>query len=109
MTKVNDIGSFVLPICRYYDDQNEYVVIHAPDDKNKCDKKSYVPPHKLRLQDSLGIPFTLEMTDASCQEENILRFVEKLKNQNFDISLTPKDIWHVDGRFKLNLFLVDKL
>ena len=102
----NRLHCFVMPIARYTDNNaNEYVLIHAPDDKRKFRFSKKMPEDliKMRIQDAEGEPLTLDKMGPATkklQMDSFTRFFD-------DIEFTPKDIWHLDGLWKLNLFSCD--
>lgn len=110
----NKINAFVMPIARYFDKNGEeYVLLHAPDNRNKCFLKYKIGVEKntikLRIQDESGIPYTLDMSSAEEKDRVISNFIEILSRQKVNIEFSARDIWHVDGIWKLNLFSVDFL
>ena len=113
LVSFNDINQFVMPIARYFDDaNNEYVLIHAPDDARNVRCKTIKNEgfeFDERIQDSGGIPCTLEFAPVFHQKNSMAHFVTLLINNKVNIEFSVKDIWHLDGRWKLNLFSVDFL
>lgn len=112
LTRHNNLAHFVLPICRYYDRQgNEYVLIHAPDDWEKrshCESGNQ--PAKWRIQDASGKPHTLEKSASPIEAERVLaEFLLIFSRLKVNVSFSRKDIWRLDGTWKLNLFSVDRL
>ena len=108
----NEMSTFVMPIARYFDKNGqEYVLIHAPDDHNKCSRipKTDKNTVKLRIQDRSGIPYTLAMENVKYRNLEINFFINILSRQRVNIEFSPKDIWHMDGVWKLNLFSADFL
>lgn len=108
LVEYNKLDTFVLPIRHYYDHDHEYVLIHAPDDKNKCVLHKKTGASK-RILDSTGIPYTLEFASSREIEQKMSVFAELMNLQQIDCKFSPKDIWYMDGRWKLNLFSVDFL
>ena len=113
LVSFNDINQFVMPIARYFDDaNNEYVLIHAPDDARNVRYKTIkneLFAFDERIQDSGGIPCTLEFAPVVHQKKSMANFATLLINDKVNIEFSVKDIWHLDGRWKLNLFSVDFL
>ena len=118
LTGKNDLVHFVLPICRYYDRKgNEYVLIHAPDDWNKRSHRRGSRPAEWRIQDASGVPHTLEKFASEDELRTVMTMAEKLLSNGFlfttkealltNMFIAPKDIWFLDGRWKLNLFSVN--
>ena len=107
------LKDFVMPICRYMDkDGNEYVLIHAPDDARNVRYKTIkneLFAFDERIQDSGGIPCTLEFAPVFHQENSMAHFAILLINNKVNIEFSVKDIWHLDGKWKLNLFLLNFL
>ena len=108
LVSFNDINQFVMPIARYFDDaNNEYVLIHAPDDRRKC--TMYSSSIEQRIQNAKGVPYTLEQVHDKIKSIKMRHFISQLSQQKVNIEFSPKDLWHMDGRWKLNLFSVDFL
>ena len=107
---LDQMDLFVMPIVRYYDKEgNQYVLLHAPDDKNIASKRGYWREDeycKLRIKDESGIPYTLGSASISAREKEMEKFINKLSRHKINIEISPDDIWHVDGEWKLNLFSV---
>lgn len=105
LVKHNKLHDFVMPIARYFDkNNNEYVLIHAPDDKNKCCCHDLDGDDE-RLQDDTAIPYTLELAARELDKKRKIRHIlDILTDLKVNIEFTPGDIWHLDGRWKLNLF-----
>ena len=108
LAALNDIDQFVMPIARYFDNaNNEYVLIHAPDDRRKSTLLS--SSIEQRIQNAAGVPYTLEQEHNKYKSFKMQHFISELFRQKVNIEFSPKDIWHMDGRWKLNLFSVDFL
>ena len=108
LVSFNNINQFVMPIARYFDDaNNEYVLIHAPDDRRKCTMHS--SSIEQRIQNAEGVPYTLEHASPEVKSLKMQRFINDLSQQKVNIEFSPKDIWHMDDSWKLNLFSVDFL
>ena len=106
----NSLHEFVMPIARYFDEEgNEYVLIHAPDDKQKFGQERVDRFNGCRIQDSGGKPYTLETTGTVTQKEIMDNFSAILFRKKINIEFFPKDIWHLDNRWKLNLFSVKSI
>ena len=106
LVALNDINQFVMPIAHYSDNaNNEYVLIHAPDDRRKCTQHSSAIEQ--RIQDAEGVPYTLEQESAINKSNEMRHFISRLSRQKVNIEFSPKDIWHMDDKWKLNLFSVD--
>ena len=104
LIKHNKLRDFIMPIARYFDkNSNEYVLIHAPDDRNKCSRYNRDEDDE-RIQDDTAIPYTLKHArdyDKKWEKRNFLDILTDLK---VNIEFSTQDIWHMDGRWKLNLF-----
>ena len=108
LVRHNNLHCFVMPIARYFDSENnEYVLIHAPDDRNKCFLQKNSNVEKPRLYHKNGVPFTLELESIECQNKELSHFRREIKGLKPTAHIMPKDIWHMDNRFKLNLFTLD--
>ena len=111
LRRCNDIGKFVMPICRYVDKEGgEHVLVHAPDDREKCLSlpRSRTPAAQ-RIRGPEGVPFTLESAPAGDKERVLAGFAKIPALRRADVAFSEKDIWHMDGNWKLNLFSVDRL
>lgn len=105
LVKHNKLNDFVMPIARYFDKcGNEYVLIHAPDDRNKCLTKFKHDIKNKRIQDNTGIPYTLATENDVTQEHVVQKFSDKLTHLRVNIEIAAGDIWQLDGIWKLNLF-----
>ena len=104
LVALNDINQFVMPIAHYSDNaNNEYVLIHAPDDRNKCSR--YNPDEDdERIQDDTGVPYTLDLAHPGNKKEEMTLFINRMTRRKINIEFSYQDIWHLDGRWKLNLF-----
>lgn len=103
------MDSFIMPIVRYHDQDNQYVLVHAPDDENIASKRSCWREDdycRLRIKDEKGLPYTLDQASISTQKKEMEKFIQILSKDKINIEFSPKNIWHVDGRWKLNLFTV---
>lgn len=101
---------FVMPIVRYHDkEDNQYVLLHAPDDKNIASRRNFWREHEhceLRINNDKGVPYTLESASVSVRKMEMEKFINVLSRHRINIEISPDDIWHVDGEWKLNLFSV---
>ena len=103
----NNLNAFVMPIARYRDKNgNEYVLIHAPDDKNKCISKNSRGIGSERIQDESGVPYTLSLAMPGVRARERNRLNNKLNRRKVKVEISPEDIWHLDESWKLNLFSV---
>ena len=101
------LEDFVMPICRYMDkDGNEYVLIHAPDDARNVRLNIFL---EKRIQDSGGIPCTLEAAHESSQRNIITDFSRVLVHYKVNIEFSAENIWRIDRKWKMNLFSVNFL
>lgn len=100
----NNLNAFVMPIARYLDTVgNEYVLIHAPDDKNKCIRKVKFSGNE-RIQDAPGIPYTLALAMPEIKKREMSGLINGFISRKVNIEISPEDIWHLDESWKLNLF-----
>jgi hypothetical protein len=114
LVRCNELNSFVMPIARYFDkDGNEYVLIHAPDDKNKRSDRirrgADFADTDVRIQDDTGEPYTLNIAPEKMADSEMRYFASMLSRGKINICFSVKNIWHLDGRWKLNLFSADFL
>ena len=100
----NKLHDFIMPIARYSDENgNEYVLIHAPDDKNKCSRCNRDEDDE-RIQDDTAIPYTLKHAEDYDKKKEKRNFLDILTDLKLNIEFSTQDIWHMDGRWKMNLF-----
>ena len=108
LVRCNELNAFVMPIARYFDkDGNEYVLIHAPDDKNKHPHKWHSDFSEVRIQDDTGEPYTLDIAPEGVTDREMRCLGGMLVGAKINITFSAGDIWHMDGRWKLNLFTAD--
>ena len=104
LVKHNKLHDFIMPIARYFDkNSNEYVLIHAPDDRNKCSRYNRDEDDE-RIQDDTAIPYTLKHARDYDKKKEKRNFLDILTDLKVNIEFSTQDIWHMDGRWKLNLF-----
>ena len=108
LNEYNSLEDFVMPIARYADNgNNQYVLLHAPDDRQKCICKQTIKDrHDVLIQDADGEPYTLIWAAPEVIEREMSFYARLLRGENISIAFAPENIWHLDGRWKLNLFEV---
>ena len=95
-----------MPIARYFDkNSNEFVLIHAPDDRNKCSRYNRDEDDE-RIQDDTAIPYTLKHARDYDKKKEKRNFLDILTDLKVNIEFSTQDIWHLDETWKLNLFSV---
>lgn len=106
------LRDFVMPIARCFgSDGSEYVLVHAPDDRRKVFSR---PGRNAKwnnelIQDPDGEPCTLEDAEYDSMMDKMDFFYSKFSSRKIDVEFSPKDVWHLDKNWKINLFGVDFL
>lgn len=107
LVEYDKLNTFVMPIARYFDkDSNEYVMIHAPDDRNKHPERIHHDFDDVRIQDGTGVPYTLDLAHPGNKKEEMTLFINRMTRRKINIEFSYQDIWHLDKTWKLNLFSV---